>query len=338
MIGSRQREKIYNETIGIRSGQRTTADRRYPIPSSTPGVSTDPINTTNSITAEAYKPLQESFQNLQRQKIPEYRPIAPQFANQAPVPLLRPEPEFYQNLFNQKLMPVQQQFFNPGGISDQAIADANRRGFFTGGPSGVASQLFSQTVTDPYAQALANTQNQVNIIRGETETRLAQVDAERIDSYRDFMSNLIGLDSNNEEKRVIAQQNIDNSIIGLETAIAQGLAAGSTSEEFERAKNMLAAYEISTNAGLEMSKINNQNQQFYAGLDQQDTESLRDFWIRSENTPGGTGTAVPYEDLGAPRPYGINGQPGNYVGQVVRGEDGYNYTWNGQQWDKHGFK
>lgn len=152
-------------------------------------------------------------------RLPQLTPVAPQFTGQAPVPIRRPPPEFFQNLFNQRLEPVQQEFFGTGGRSDVSVDELNRRGLLTRAPSGVAGQLFESTVTEPYARATANVQNEINILRAETEFEAQKFDTQQQESFRSFMGNLLALDQGREQERAVAQRDIDNQLLQLETDI-----------------------------------------------------------------------------------------------------------------------
>ena len=305
--------------------QPNVTDFTSPLPASQTVLTQDPGKTiASTISGAEFQPLLDKFLALQGNKIPEYSPLAPKFVGQAPVALNRPKNDYYQNLFNAKFSPLQQDVFGKGGVSDQAVGEAARRGFLTGGQSGVAAQLYEKTVTDPFARSVTDIQNQVNIIRGETENELSKIDAQRLDSYRDFMADIINKDSTNQADRAVAQQNIDNSIIGLENQIRTAIATGASEEVKQTLANRLDALEIATNSAVEMAKIKSSekmgfanigsditmNRERIAGAIKQSAMDIKgnydlaklDAYVKLLQTSGAIDESFPFEDFGIPRP------------------------------------
>lgn len=271
-------------------------------------------------------PLLTQLNDISRPKIGSYQPIAPEYENMAPVAITRPAPSYYQNLFNAKFAPLGEEYFGKGGISDVSVGELNRRGFITGGPSGVAGQIYEKTVTDPFARATANIQNQVNIIKTETEMDLAKYDATRRDEFRNFMANLQDRDSTNAIESAKSQTYIDQTYINLESEIRQAIEKGATEEKIAELNARVNTFNILTEADIAEKKLRE--------------ERLRrqgDWWNTAGQFAGGLGPNVPYRELDVPYPVPIdkNGNPiggrqtyssppfatGTNVGNQIRFED-----------------
>lgn len=267
-----------------------------------PFTNSAPVTPGSSLAGQTFQPLLDKLYATGRTELPQGTSLAPQFAGQSPVPIKRPDPSFFQNLFNQKLQPVQNQYFGAGGVSDQTTEGLNQKGFLTGGPSGVAGQLFGQTVSEPYAQAVANTQNQVNIIRQETELQLSQFDAQRQDQFRTFMADLQNKDNAFGVDRAVAQSNIDNTFLSLEADIQRAIANGATIEEQNRLEQNLKMFELMTDTRLKENQLAQQGSQFNRELAQKESDSQREAYIAGSQIPGFLSPSTPFETLGIPRP------------------------------------
>lgn len=281
-----------------------------------PVISQVPIIPQTSIAGQTLTPLLNTLQGYQRPTIENTPSLSSQFAGQAPVPMVRPGNEYYQNLFNAKLQPIQSEFFDPGGTSDQAVGEANRRGFLTQGPSGVAGQLYEQTVTNPYAKQVGNVQNQVNVIRGETDLQLSQFDAERQDRFRSFIGDLQTKDKEYGIRKAESQANIDNTFLSLEADIRQAIASGATQEEINR---------LTTNVQMFNTLINRENS--IRDIESRDRQSSADAYTNLLNTPGGLSPSTPFEALGIPRPLGQSSDDASGETTIS------NQTQFGKSWD-----
>lgn len=274
-----------------------------------------PVTPATSITGQTLNPFLTKLQGL-KYTLPEYTPIASKYISQTPVATPRPPPEYFQNLFASKIAPVQAEFFGPGGTAQQATGAINERGMLTGGTSGVAGQLFEQTVTEPYSRRAAEVQNQINVIRAETELQLSQFDAARQDEFRKFSADLEERDREYGMKRVEAQANIDSKFLDLEAQINQAIASGATQEEISRLDRELNTYEIMVNSGLKVKELEQEAGLRSAELAQRERAGARESYITGLQIPGFISTETPFEELGIPRPlYGgtePKGKYGNY--------------------------
>jgi len=286
---------------------------------------------------EQFAPILSKLQAVGRPTIAPMAPMAPQVAGMAPVPIRRPEPSYYQNLFNAKFAPLGQEYYGRGGISDESVAEANRRGLMTGGPSGVAGQLYEKTVTDPFARATANIQNQLNIIRAETEMDLAKYDAQRQDEFRNFQADVITKDRDYGIASVEAQARVDQTYLNLEAEINRAIAEGSSSERIAELNARVNTYQTLVNSENEKERIK-----------QTEMESIRNWWNTAGQFAGGLSPHVPFEELGVPRPletsfgdkspskkWGGPRHEGEYYsdavfrqGQPIKGEDGRMWKWD----------
>lgn len=195
-------------------------------------------------TTTILQPLLQKLQQIPKPTLPTFAPLAQQFASQAPVPLARPTPEFYQNLMASRVLPIQQQYFDPGGVAAQTTTELNKRGLLTGGPSGVSGQLYQQTVTEPYTKRVAEVQNQINILQSETELQLSQLDAQRQDNFRRFQADVALADRDVGLRSAEAQARIDQDLLRLEAEITRVMAAGATEEDLQRLNQQVQLFEI----------------------------------------------------------------------------------------------
>ena len=215
-----------------------------------PPANNTPIIPQTSVSGSMLNPLLDRLNAVDRNQIANIAPLAPQFEGMAPVPVRRPDPSYFSNLFATKIAPVENQFFGAGGVSDQAVGEANRRGFMTGGPSGVAGQLYGQTVSDPFARAATEVENQVNVIRGEIDLQLSQFDATAQQGFQKFMGDMKAADRAYGIDKATAQSNIDNNYFSLLSDITGKIATGTTTEELARLENNLKTYELISNQRL----------------------------------------------------------------------------------------
>lgn len=286
---------------------------------------------------QQFAPVLDSLHRIGRPTIAPYAPIAPQFKEMAPVAIARPPSSYYENLFNAKFEPLKQDYFGRGGISDQSVGEANRRGFMTAGPSGVAGQLYEKTVTDPFARTTANIQNQVNIIRTETEMDLAKYDATRQDEFRKFQADLQTRDRDYGMASVESQARIDSAYLGLEAEVNEMIAKGASAERIADLNARVNTYQVLVNAENEKARLR-----------QSDIESQRKWWTENAAIPGGLAPSTPFEELGLPRPVApieersaspsqdqapegdgdAYGEDVNAGRQPVTGRDGRQWRWN----------
>ena len=260
----------------------------------------------SSLAGQSFAPLLNRLQSMPKPQVGSYQPTAPQFAGLAPVPVLRPPSDYYQNLFNSKFAPLQQDVFGKGGASDQTVGELNRRGFLTQGPSGVAGQLYEKTVTDPFARETANIQNQVNIIRAETDLQLSQFDAGRQDQFRQFMGDLVEKDRQFGVSSAQAQANIDQTYLALESEINQAIASGATEQVLAELNARVNTFQSLVNAKIETDRLNKVGALDWAKIEEERLGRLGDFWLRGSDIPGAIAGSTPFEDLGQPRPYEVD--------------------------------
>lgn len=266
----------------------------------------------SSIAGQSFAPLLETLHGIGRPTIAPFAPVAPRFEGQAPVPIRRPDSSYYQNLFNAKAMPLGQDYFGRGGLSDQAVAEANRRGLLTAGPSGVAGQLYEKTISNPYAREIANIQNQVNIIQTETELDLAKYDSIRQDEFRQFQANLIEKDREHGVVSVKAQAEIDNTYLSLEAEINDAIARGATSEKLAELNARISTFQSLVDAAVAQRTLNQQSAEAVARLEEDRLRRQGAWWLDALATPGafsgGEGSdayEAPFGELDQPRPVRI---------------------------------
>ena len=307
---------------------------------------------SDSLAGKTFAPLLDTLHGIGRPTIAPFAPIAPRFEGQAPVAVTRPNPSYYENLYAAKLNPLSQDYFGRGGLSDQAVDEASRRGLMTAGPSGVAGQLYEKTIVNPFAREAANIQNQINIIRTETEMDLAKYDTQRQDDFRKFQSDLITKDRDYGVASVEAQSRIDNTYLALESEISSAIASGATEERLAELNAQVATFNTLIAAEREKTRLVQEAAQEEARLQEERVARQGRWWLEASGIPGafsgGEGEnwyEAPYEDLDQPRPYtgaGLTASPSNTgpswrgtsQDQRAIGSDGQIYAWDvpTQEW------
>lgn len=267
----------------------------------------------NSVAGQSFAPLLDTLQGIGRPTIAPFAPIAPTFEGMAPVAITRPGNDYYQNLFGAKFSPLNQEYFGENQISDQAIGEANRRGLLTQGPSGVAGQLYENTVMNPFARAVTDIQNQVNIIKTETEMDLAKYDAGRRDEFNKFRADLIEKDREYGVNSVKAQADIDNTYLSLESEIRQAIANGATEEKLAELNARVSTFTALVNERTQMARLDQeaaieakrlaQERMIEDKRLEEDRLGRQGNWYNdAAQIPGAQGPQVPYEELDIPRP------------------------------------
>ena len=290
------KNRAQSKGMGLLSpGSGTQLDNQNPFVDSTP------VTPASSIAGAAFQPLMDRLKGLGPQTIAEYTPLAPQFAGMAPVPVRRPDPAYFENLFKTQFSPVEQDYFGQGGVSDQAIEEANRRGFLTAGPSGVAGQLYSKTVSEPFARAATDVQNKVNVIRGELDQQFTLFDATERNKFTTFMADLRAKDEAAPMERAVAQANIDNQFYGLQSEIASAIATGTTEEELQRLERNLKAFETINTLRISEAELAFKKTQSDRELREKERAARAEEFITGMQIPGFY-DQYPFEATGMPRP------------------------------------
>lgn len=283
---------------------------------------------SDSLAGQTFAPLLDSLHGIGRPTIAPFAPIAPRFEGQAPVATVRPDNSYYQNLFDAKFSPLNQDTFGAGGTSDQAVGAINRRGFLTAGPSGVAGQIYDKTVTSPFARAVTDIQNQVNIIKTETEMDLAKYDSTRQDDFRKFQSDLILKDRDYGVASVEAQSRIDNTYLSLESEINQAIATGATNEKIAELNARINTFQSLVAAETARAQLDQQAAQEAARLQEERLNRQGDWYNTATSTAGGLAPTVPYDALDVPRPVATD-KNGNVSGQTTYSTPGVGTGSNG---------